>query len=366
MRCTGKRPMTLATCNKMAAAQVPDRAASARRLTLWLVLLLLAVATASLATGAAGTSPWQALGDLAQGRALSRVDETILWSIRLPRMLMGALVGAALAMSGAVMQGLFRNPLADPGLVGVSAGAGLGAIGAIVLGAMLPAGAIALIGAHLVPLAAFAGSWITTLVLYRVSTRGGRTSVATMLLAGIALGALAGAVSGLLVYAADDQQLRDLTFWGLGSLAGATWGKLLAAAPIILLALLGAPFLARGLNALALGEAAAGHLGVPVQRVKNLAVLAVAAATGAAVAVSGGIGFVGIVVPHLLRLATGPDHRMLLPNAALLGASLLLGADMISRTIIAPAELPIGIVTAILGAPVFLWILLRRRMVVEL
>lgn len=358
--------MTLAAYDEIAVADPPDRAAAARRLTLWLGLLLLATMTASLATGAASTTLWAALGDLAQGRALSRVDETILWNIRAPRTLMGALVGAALATSGAVMQGLFRNPLADPGLVGVSAGAGLGAICAIVLGAALPAGLMALVGAHLVPLAAFAGGWITTLVLYRVSTRGGRTSVATMLLAGIALGALAGAVSGLLVYAADDQQLRDLTFWGLGSLAGATWGKLLAAAPIILAAMLGAPFLARGLNALALGEAAAGHLGIPVQRVKNLAVLAVAGATGAAVAVSGGIGFVGIVVPHLLRLVSGPDHRALLPNAALLGASLLLGADMISRTIIAPAELPIGIVTAILGAPVFLWILLRRRMVVDL
>ncbi len=358
--------MTLAAYDESGVADLPDRTVVARRLTLWLGLLLLATMTGSLATGAASTSLWAAFGDLAQGRALSRVDETILWNIRLPRTLLGALVGAALAVSGAMMQGLFRNPLADPGLVGVSAGAGLGAIAAIVLGAMLPAGLMASVGTYLVPLAAFAGGWVTTLVLYRVSTRGGRTSVATMLLAGIALGALAGAVSGLLVYAADDQQLRDLTFWGLGSLAGATWGKLMAAAPIILLALLGAPFLARGLNALALGEAAAGHLGIPVQRIKNLTVLAVAAATGAAVAVSGGIGFVGIVVPHLLRLASGPDHKTLLPNAALLGASLLLGADMISRTVIAPAELPIGIVTAILGAPVFLWILLRRRMVVDL
>jgi iron complex transport system permease protein len=187
-----------------------------------------------------------------------------------------------------------------------------------------------------------------------------------MLLAGIALGALAGAVTGLLVYAADDQQLRDLTFWGLGSLAGASWPKLAVAAPVMLLAMAGTLWLARGLNGLALGEAAAAHLGVPVQRMKNLAILAVAAATGAAVAVSGGIGFIGIVVPHLLRLATGPDHRYLLPNAALLGAALLVGADIVARSVIAPAELPIGIVTALMGAPVFLWILLRRRGVVDL
>ncbi|MCL3883379.1 iron ABC transporter permease [Marivita sp. GX14005] len=359
--------MTLATFDRSAGAVPQDRVAAARRLSLWLALLLACVMAASLAIGAAGTNLWSALLSLARGEALSVVDRTILWDIRLPRTLMGALVGAALAVSGAVMQGLFRNPLADPGIVGVSAGAGLGAIAAIVLGAsLLPAAVMAALGAYLVPLAAFAGGWLSTIVLYRVSTRGGRTSVATMLLAGIALGALAGAVSGLLVYAADDQQLRDLTFWGLGSLAGATWAKLLAAAPIIALALVGAPLLARGLNALALGEAAAGHLGIAVERVKTLAILAVAGATGAAVAVSGGIGFIGIVVPHLLRLASGPDHRALLPNAALLGASLLLGADLVSRTVISPAELPIGIVTAILGAPVFLWILLRRRMVVDL
>ena len=188
-----------------------------------------------------------------------------------------------------------------------------------------------------------------------------------MLLAGIALGALSGAVSGLLVYAADDQQLRDLTFWGLGSLAGATWAKVATAAPIIVAAMLGASLLGRGLNGLAFGEATALHLGIPgAAGEMRAAILAVAAATGAAVAVSGGIGFVGIVVPHLLRLATGPDHGPLLINGALLGASLLLGADIIARVIIAPAELPIGIVTAVLGAPVFLWILLRQRGLVEL
>jgi iron complex transport system permease protein len=285
----------------------------------------------------------------------------VLFDIRLPRLAMGALVGAALALSGAVMQGLFRNPLADPGIVGVGAGAGLGAILAIVLGALLPAWAIDAVGNQMVPVAAFLGGWGSTLLLYRVSTRGGRTSVATMLLAGIALGALAGALSGILVYMADDRQLRDLTFWGLGSLAGASWAKVLAAGPLILLSMGGALVLGRALNGLALGEATAAHIGIDVQRMKALAILCVAAATGAAVAVSGGIGFVGIVVPHLLRLASGPDHRTLLLNSALLGAALLVLADVIARTIIAPAELPIGIVTAVLGAPVFLWILLRRR-----
>jgi iron complex transport system permease protein len=264
------------------------------------------------------------------------------------------------------MQGLFRNPLADPGLVGVASGASLGAVSMIVLGGSVLAPVIAVLGIYALPLAAFFGGLATTLLLYRVATRRGRTSVATMLLAGIALGALAGAATGVLVYMADDRQLRDLTFWGLGSLAGATWSKIVAAGPIIAVVLIAAPMLARGLNALALGEAAAGHLGIQVQRIKNVAIVTVAAATGATVAVAGGIGFIGIVVPHMLRLSIGPDHRYLLPASALLGAILLLLADAVSRTIVAPAELPIGIITAMCGAPFFLWILLRQRGLLDL
>ncbi len=338
-----------------------DRSARARLVLAGLAVLLCVVAVASLTVGATGTALWPVLKTLASGEALAPRDRIVLLDIRLPRMAMGLLVGGALAVAGAVMQGLFRNPLADPGLVGVSAGAGLGAVGTIVLGGLLPAWIAAPFAGYLVPVAAFAGAWITTLLLYRVSTHHGRTSVAVMLLAGIALQALAGALSGILVYLANDAQLRDLTFWNLGSLAGATWSKVLAAGPIILLALCVVPFLSRALNALALGEAAASHMGIPVQRMKNISILCVAAAAGAAVAVSGGIGFVGIVVPHLLRLAIGPDHRFLLPASALLGGALLIAADMIARTVVAPAELPIGIVTAVLGGPFFLWILLRNR-----
>ncbi len=335
-------------------------------MSVFLVLLLIGTALFSLMYGASGISFWSVVGDLIAGNELELRERVVLFDIRMPRMVMGVLVGASLAVSGAVMQGLFRNPLADPGLVGVSAGAGLGAITAIVLGGYLPLYLAGIFGYYLVPFAAFIGGWGSTMILYKVSTRHGRTSVATMLLAGIALGALAGALSGVMIYLADDAQLRDLTFWGMGSLAGATWAKVFAAAPIILLAIAVAPFLARGLNGLALGEATAHHIGISVQRLKNIAILSVAAATGAAVAVSGGIGFIGIIVPHLLRLSVGPDHKYLLPNSALLGASMLLASDVISRTIIAPAELPIGIVTATIGAPIFLWILLRRRGIVDM
>ncbi len=343
-----------------------DRGGLARRMTLVLVAAVLTVSLLSLGAGASGVSLVDTLAALSRGEALEPSESLVLFQIRLPRLVMGLLVGAALAVSGAVMQGLFRNPLADPGLVGVSAGAGLGAITAIVLGGALPPALAAVAGVHLVPLAAFVGGLTATLVLYAIASRHGRTSVATMLLGGIALAALTGAASGLLIYLADDSQLRTLTFWSMGSLAGASWPQLIAAGPLMMAALVAAPFLARGLNGLALGEAAAFHMGLPVERTKRMAVLTVAASIGAAVAISGGIGFVGLVVPHLLRLATGPDHRRLLPNAALLGAVLLVLADLISRTIVAPSELPIGIITAIAGGPVFIAILLRQRGVLDL
>ena len=346
-----------------------DRSATARIAILFFAVALAAAFFYSLTSGASNASAVSVLGELlgfGEPGALSARDRIIVMDIRLPRAVLGIIIGAALAVSGAVMQGLFRNPLADPGLVGVSAGASLGAVSVIVLGGSTLAFFTSLLGSQALPVAAFAGGLITTLVLYRISTRQGRTSVATMLLAGIALGAMAMAFTGLLIFMADDRQLRDLTFWGLGSLAGATWTKIFAAGPIIAAGLIAAPFLARGLNALSLGEATANHLGIPVQRMKYIAIVSVAASVGASVAVSGGIGFVGIVVPHLLRLLIGPDNRYLLPASALLGATLLLLADSVARTVVAPAELPIGIVTAAVGAPFFLWILLRKRGVIDL
>lgn len=343
-----------------------DRSVKARRAHMWLALLLVTAGVISLSIGASSVSLVDVFGKMLVGEDLNRREAVILFDIRLPRLFIGILVGAALAVSGAVMQGLFRNPLADPGIVGVSAGASLGAVAAIVAGGALPVAVQSIVGPYLIPVAAFLGAWASVMTLYWVSTRRGRTSVATMLLAGIALTALTGAAAGTFIFMADDQQLRDLTFWNLGSLSGANWSKVTSAGPLILLSIIAACFLGRGLNGLALGEATAAHIGFDIQNLKNFAVLTVAGATGAAVAVSGGIGFIGIVVPHLLRLATGPDHRMLLINSALLGAALLILADIIARIIVAPAELPIGIVTAVLGAPVFLWILLRQRNVVDL
>ncbi len=338
-----------------------DRSARARRVLFVLLAALVIAGLTSLTWGASDISVVDVLayGFGAGEGQLPERSRVILEQIRMPRVVMGMLIGASLAVSGSIMQGLFRNPLADPGIVGVSAGAALGAVLVIVLGGGLTATLPG--GQFLLPGAAFLSGLAMTLVLYRIATRAGQTSVATMLLAGIALGAFANAATGLLIFLANDQQLRDLTFWGLGSLAGASWLKIQAAGPVMLAALAVAMMLARPLNALALGESSAIHLGISVQRVKNVCVLLVAAGTGAAVAVSGGIGFVGIVVPHLLRLAIGPDHRYLLPASALLGAIFLVFSDAVSRTIVAPAELPIGIVTAAVGAPFFLFILLRRR-----
>lgn len=288
-------------------------------------------------------------------------ERGVLMAIRLPRVLLGVLVGAALGMSGAAIQGLFRNPLAAPGLIGISSGAALAAVSVIVLGATLLEGLSQILGNFTLPVAAFVGGVATTFLIYRLSSHGGRTYVVAMLLAGIAINALTGAVIGILTFIADDEQLRSITFWGLGSLGGATWRSLRVASPFIIVALIALPMLARPLNALLLGESEAGHLGINTERTKRFVVLWVAMAVGASVAVTGTIGFIGLVVPHLLRLSIGPDHRYVLPGAGLLGAALLLLADLIARTIVVPSELPIGIVTALLGAPFFLWLLLKDR-----
>jgi iron complex transport system permease protein len=288
-------------------------------------------------------------------------DHLILWSIRLPRIALAAMVGGLLAVSGAVMQGLFRNPLADPALVGVSGGAALAAATTIVVSDKFLESTLFAIPFEVLPVTALFGALIATALLYRLATREGRTSIAIFLLGGLAIAALANAAIGLLVFLADDRQLRDITFWMLGSLSGATWPKAAAILPFFLATVLALPLIARGLDLLVLGEAEAFHSGIHVERLKKFCILLIAAAVGAAVSVSGVIGFVGIVVPHLLRLVVGPAHRVLLPAAIILGAALMVGADTLSRTLAAPAELPIGIVTAVIGAPFFLVLLLRQR-----
>jgi iron complex transport system permease protein len=289
-------------------------------------------------------------------------EQLVLLDIRLPRLLLGLFVGSALAVSGAMMQGMFRNPLADPGLVGVSAGAALAAVATIALGNGLAAPWAKAMGVYALPVAAFCGGIATTMILVAIVSRQGQLATSTLLLAGIALGALCTALMGLIAFASDDRELRDLTLWMLGSLSGASWPKVVAVLPFALLVVLVLPRLIRALNGLLLGEAEAFHLGIDVERTKRLIVLTTAAAVGAAVAVSGVVGFVGIVVPHLIRMLAGPDHRVVLPASALIGGSLVLIADILARMTLRPAELPLGVVMAIIGAPIFLHMVVRRGM----
>lgn len=330
-----------------------------------LIVSVVCVSVLSICIGAVEISPWQTLAILARKIgvelpfAFTAQQESVLLVIRLPRVILGLAVGAGLAVSGAVLQSLFRNPLADPALIGVSSGAALAVATAIVLGETLAfAGSAKL---FFLPLAAFAGGLAATIFIYRLGKRSAGANIATMLLAGIAVNAFAGAGIGLMSFAATDAQLRNITFWSLGSIGGATWNSLAVAAPLILIAVFLLLRLSRPLNVILLGEAEAGHLGINTERLKWQAIALVALAVGAAVAVSGAIGFVGLVVPHLLRLTTGADHRFLLVNSAVLGAALILGADLLARTVIAPAEIPIGIVTALIGAPFFIWLLLKKN-----
>lgn len=346
--------------SRLIALRYPSRQARRALLLPLLSLLLLGALLLGIGIGAVAIPPEAALAILLD-RMGWRLDvsvapqqSAVLWSIRLPRVLLSALVGAGLAVSGALLQGVFRNPLADPGLIGVSSGAALGAVAMIVLG-------VAPLGFFTLPIAAFLAGALTTLLVYRIAQRHGRTDVATLLLVGIALNALAGAATGLLTYLADDPQLRSIVFWMMGGLGGALWETLLPAAPLILAALLLAPWFGRQLNLFALGEAEARHLGVEVEQVKRGAVLLAALATGAAVALAGPIGFVGLVVPHIIRLLAGPDHRLVLPACALGGASLLILADLVARTIAAPAEVPVGLITALIGGPFFLTLIMRMQ-----
>lgn len=286
--------------------------------------------------------------------AFTTQQDAVVWAIRLPRIVMAMLVGAGLALAGAVMQGVYRNPLADPGLIGVSSGSALAAVGVILLG-------VAPLGTFTVPVAAFLGGAVAAVAVYRMAVRGGRVEVITLILAGIGMNALAGAGIGLGTFLATDAQLRNIVFWSLGSLGGATWVGVSAMTPLAVVGLVAVPWYGRALNLLVLGEREARHLGLDVERVRLRLIALAALLTGAAVAVAGIVGFIGLVTPHIVRLIAGPDHRILLPASALGGATLLLSADLVARTAVLPRELPLGVVTALVGGPFFLWLVLRAR-----
>ncbi|SET16362.1 iron complex transport system permease protein [Myxococcus fulvus] len=294
------------------------------------------------------------------GHRLEAVQEAVLLSIRLPRVVLGVMVGAVLATCGAALQALFRNPLVEPGLLGTSGGAALGAVLAIVMDLSLDSrlGAFRLL---VVPGMAFIGALGATLLAKRLGTGGGRSETTRVLLAGVAVTAGAGAGIGLLTHVATDAQLRTITFWTWGSLSGASWSVVGAAAVPLVVALVLLLSEARSLNLLLLGEREAWHLGVDVERLKRRLILAGALGVGAAVSASGVIGFVGLMVPALLRLGMGPDHRRLMGASALLGAALLVAADTLARTAAAPVELPLGALTSALGVPVFIVLLARSK-----
>ena len=333
-----------------------------------LAALLLVITVLAVCSGAVPIAPAQVTAILLQNLGIQvpwnfeTQQETVVMGLRLPRIVLGIFIGAALAVAGATLQGLFRNPLADPALIGVSSGAALAAVGFIVLGQGLAETVPMPLRSYLLPVFAFFGGLIAVLLVYRIGTVNGRSMVLTMLLAGIAINAICNALMGLLIFVSDDQQLRDLTFWTMGSLSRNTWRLVLPVLPFLLIPLIGLPLLARAMNAYVLGESEAGHLGYDIERLKKAAILLTTLAIGAAVALAGIIAFVGLVVPHLVRLLMGADHRYLFPGSILLGATLILAADIISRTIVAPAELPIGVVTSCIGGPFFLWLLMNKRM----
>jgi len=325
-----------------------------------LVALLLASVLVAVAAGSVGISPGTTIRLVAWKLGLvDRPDvpastEVILFQLRLPRVMLAVVVGLALAIAGTLFQGLFRNPLADPAIVGVSSGAALGAIAVIV------AGGGALFAGFGVTFAAFVGGMATAFFVYRLARVGPAVSVATLLLAGIAVAAVISAVMSLVMSFAGEE-IRSIYFWLLGGLSARGWTAVEIVGPLILLGTLGAVLLIRDLNLVSLGEERAAQLGVDVDRFKWQAVALGALLAGAAVSVSGVIGFVGLMTPHVMRLIVGSDHRRLLPAVVLAGPIFLVLADLVSRVAIAPQELPLGAVTALVGGPFFLFLLRRER-----
>jgi iron complex transport system permease protein len=280
--------------------------------------------------------------------------EDVLWEVRFPRIVLGVIVGAALACAGALLQGIFGNPLAEPGVIGISSGAAVGAFTAIVLN-------LTVVGSWTVPAAAFLGGLITTVIVYSMARSGGRTEVVTLILTGIAVNAATGACIGLLTFLSDDDSLRAITFWNLGSLSAASWPAVVAVLPFAVIGIAVAMRVSRQLDLLALGERSARHLGLDVERLRIVVIIVAAGLTSSAVAFTGIILFVGLIVPHLIRLAAGPGHRLLIPASALGGACVLVGADLFARTLVPYQELPLGVLTSLVGGPFFFWLLRRTR-----
>ncbi len=340
----------------------PAATAEQRRRWLWpaLVVLLLLAIVANLAAGAFEVAPDRVLAILLDhlgidaGPSFTEQEDSVVWSIRLPRVALAFIVGAALGTTGAALQGLFRNPLADPQIIGISSGAALGA------GLVLAAGP-GVLGSLGGPIGGFGGALAIGIAVYLLARYEGRTDVVNLVLTGVALSAVAAAALGYLSFAVDSPRLQTALFWFLGSFTLATWSSvrptLLLVAPCILLL----PFFAARLNLLLLGESEARHLGVDVERVRALVLTLVALGIGGAVAASGIIGFVGLLAPHTVRLVTGPDHRWVLPASAVAGGTLVLFADLASRTLASPTEIPVGLLTALVGGPFFLWLLRHTR-----
>jgi len=297
------------------------------------------------------------LENLVDASTITQTAEVIITQIRLPRVICGALVGAALATAGTTYQGIFRNPMADPYVIGASTGAALGAALVMVLGI-----GVSLLGVNTLQIMAFVGALITVLVVYAIARVGSRVPVTTLLLTGIAVSLFLSAIVTFLRTIASDQILHGLTFWLIGSLAPTeNWAKVWAVLPFIIIGAVIAYMYSRDLNILALGEDQAQHLGVEIEKVKWILLVSGALMTAAAVSISGLIGFVGLIIPHLTRVLIGPDHRVLLPTSAIVGASFLMICDALSRVIMGSGEAPVGVITALSGAPFFIYLLRRKR-----
>ena len=325
-----------------------------------LALLLAGVLLAGIAFGAVPVQPGEMLAALKhwlQGKPPGSLHEGVFLQLRLPRVLLCAITGAILAVSGVLMQGLFRNPIVEPGLTGTSAGAAFGASFIFVLAPQLSPAFKSMTGPLLVPIFAFAGGLLATWLVYSMARTASRVSILSLLLVGIAVNAIGLSGTGFMTYIARDPQARSITFWNLGTFAGASWLQVVIVAAVALPLFALALHYAKQLNALLLGEEEAGYLGVDTGRLKSRILILNTAMVSVATAFTGVIGFMGLIVPHILRLLLGSDNKRLLPAAMITGAMLLTLADMGARLLLAPAEMPVGIITSLVGAPVFILLL---------